>query len=101
MGDGGPVIRLMLLRFRGVPQTDEKQLLTGLRENFDARSGLSQLRLFRGVETAGDYIASVEFQTNADHVEVNPVPFKTAIRHLDLINTYTPYWRQIVLRKPA
>jgi hypothetical protein len=99
MGDGGPVIRLMVLRFRHAQQSDEKQMLEGLRENFDGRSGLSQFRLFRGVETPGDYIATVEFQTNADNVEVNPAPFKSAIKHLDLINVYTPYWRQIVLRE--
>ena len=101
MGDGGPVIRLMLLRFRNAPQSDEKQMLAGLRENFDGHPGLAQLRLYRGVETPGDYIALAEFQTNADHFEVNPAPFKGVIKHLDLINTYTPYWRQIILRKPG
>ena len=98
MGDAGPVIRLMVLRFRNAPKPAEKQMLAGLRANFDGNPGLSQLRFFRGVETPGEYFAIAEFKTNADHVVVSPAPFKNSIRYLDLINTYTPYWRQIVLR---
>jgi hypothetical protein len=99
MGGAGPVIRLMVLRFRGAPQSDEKNILAGLHGNFDGLKGLAQFRLWRGVETPGDYIASVEFQTNVHDFEVNPAPFGTAIKHMDLINSYTPYWRQIIHRK--
>ena len=98
MGGNGPVIRLMVLRFREAPRDGEQKLLAALRENFDGRRGLAQLRLFRGVETPGDYIATAEFGTNADHVEVDPAPFGPLARHLDLINTYAPYWR-VILRK--
>jgi hypothetical protein len=100
MGGAGPVIRLMLLRFRELPKSGEEKLLAGLRENFDKHRGLAQLRLFRGVETPGDYIASVEFRTNADHAEVDPAPFGPLSKHLDLINTYAPYWR-VIIRKGA
>jgi hypothetical protein len=99
MGDSGAVIRLLLLRFRGASEADEKHMLAGLRENFDNRSGFSQLRLFRGAETAGDYIATVEFHTNVSDVEVKPRPFGPAIKRLDLINAYVPYWREIIRRK--
>ena len=99
MGDASPVIRLLLLRFRGVAQQDENQILAGLHENFDNRNGVSQLRLFRGEETKGDYIATVEFKTNASNVEVNPTPFGTVGKHLDLINAYVPYWRVIIHRQ--
>lgn len=99
MGGAGPAIRLLVLRFRNASEADEKHMLAGLHENFDKRSGFSQFRLYRGVETVGDYIAIVEFHTNINNNEVNPTPFGPAIKHLDLINAYVPYWRQIVLRK--
>jgi len=47
MAHSSPVIRLLLLPFRNATQQDEKQILAGLRENFDSRRGESQLRLFR------------------------------------------------------
>lgn len=98
MGDSGPVIRLLLLRFREVARKDEEAILAALRQNLDARRGMAQLRLFRGVETPGDYIATAEFRTNADNVEIDPAPFGPLARHLDLINTYAPIWR-VILRK--
>jgi len=101
LGDNGPVIRLLLLRFRNATQADEKQMLAGLQENFNRRAGMSQLRLFRGEETAGDYIATVEFNTNASNVEVDPAPFGPLSKRVDLINAYAPYWRAIIHRKPS
>ena len=61
--------------------------------------GTSRKSLDTGVETPGDYIASVEFCTNVAEREVDPKPFGEAIKYIDLINTYTPYWRQIIHRK--
>lgn len=101
MGGGSPVIRLLLLRFRNATRAHEKKILDGLRKNFDRRRGVSQLRLFRGEETAGDYIATVEFNTNASDLEVNSAAFGPASKCLDLINAYVPYWRVIIHRKPA
>ena len=100
MGGVSPVIRLLLLRFRNASRADEKKILAGLRKNFDRRRGVSQTRLFRGVETKGDYIATVEFNTNSSDLEVNSAAFGTAGKCLDLINAYVPYWRVIIHRQP-
>lgn len=99
MAEKTPVIRLLLLRFRGAKVSEEKQMLSGLLKNFAKRLGVSQIRLFRGEETPGDYIATIEFNTNASDVLVDPAAFGKVAGKLDLINAYAPYWRQIVHRK--
>ena len=94
LGDQGAVIRLLVLRFRDVTPAEEPHMLAGLRANFDGRVGVSQLRFFRGEEKAtGDYAATVEFHSNACSVDIDPAPFGTVIKNLDLINTYATYWR--------
>jgi len=99
MGDNSPVIRLLLLRFREAKHSEEKQMLAGLLKNFKGRAGVSQIRLFRGEEFPGDYIATVEFDSNAADVVVDSTAFGKLGRKLDLINAYAPYWRVIIHRK--
>ena len=84
-----------MLRFRHVDVKDEAQILAGLKKNFDGRDGVNQMRLFRGGETPDDYVASIEFNSAAEGVELIRDSFGPLIKKLDLINTYMPYWRTI------
>ena len=98
MGDAGPIVRLALLRFRSVANDDGAKLLAALRENFESRAGVSQLRLFQGVaKESGDFLATVEFHSASGNVDLNKAPFGGLIKKLDLVNTYTPYWRANIL----
>ncbi len=94
LGASGAPVRLLMLRFSNAQVSDEARMLAGLRENFEGRTGVSQLRLFRGVaEEGGGHIAIVEYHLNACSLDIDPVPFGALIKQLDCINTYTPYWR--------
>lgn len=94
LGQGGPGTRLVLLRFRQAPETEEPMILRGLRRNFDDRAGVCQVRLFKGNAKSGtDYIATVECHANITESRVKPDLFGAALRYMDMENVYTAYWR--------
>jgi hypothetical protein len=96
LGDKGAAVRLMILRFRKVVAADQEKTLAGLKANFEGRAGVSQLRLFHGEESeGGDFLATVEFSTNAATPEVDASAFGALGRQLDLVNVYAPYWRSV------
>jgi hypothetical protein len=94
LGEGGAGTRLILLRFRKPPETEESHILRGLRRNFDDRSGVCQVRLFRGGAKSGtDYVATIECHANICEQRVKPEFFGTALKYMDIENVYAPYWR--------
>jgi len=94
LGDSGASARLVALRFRDTPDTEESQILRGLKLNFEQRSGVCQWRLFRGSSSGGsDYIATIECHASACEKPIEPDLFGSALKYMDIENIYTPYWR--------
>jgi hypothetical protein len=93
LGQHGPCARLILWRFRRVPDARERALIEGLKRLYDDHQDSGQLRVFRvpGDDPA-DYLALVELR-GARHVP-DLALLGDAARHVDLINVYVPYTRQ-------
>jgi hypothetical protein len=53
---------------------------------------VSRLRLFRSAD-APEYMAAVDLHSTTEAVELIPGSLGPLAPHLDLINTYVPYWR--------
>jgi hypothetical protein len=100
LGEKGAVNRLLVLRFERASDADGERILHGLRENFTARKGVSQFRLFRDEKPEQcTYAAIVEFFLPANCEDIDPAPFGDSIRLLNMTNVYSPYWR-VLFRKP-
>jgi hypothetical protein len=87
----GRAARVLLLRFRGLARGAEAKIIQGLRENFEKRPELIQLRVLSNETPAGtDYFGFVELRAPiGEHIDVQAFgPYADA---LDLVNTYAPY----------
>lgn len=90
-GKAGAAARLVLWRFRGVRA--EGELIEGLRKLYEDRVETVQLRVFRVAPVeSGDYLAMAELGVPAPVGDL--AALGTAAKHVDLVNTYTPYTRQ-------
>jgi hypothetical protein len=100
LGDNGPCARLMLWRFRNVPQRLAAQLMGGLDALYAGRPETAQLRVFRvPPNDPADYLALIELRC-----PVGPPKLELlggAAAHVDLVNTYVPYARQAPGAFPA
>lgn len=87
----GRPARVTLLRFRGLPASAEKQIVEGVRANFERRPATRQVRVF-AYETGSsiDYLAFIE-QSQPDAVSLNLEAFGAHASALDMVNTYAPY----------
>lgn len=84
--------RVLLLRFRGLNASDEREIIAGARAAYETRPEVSQLRVL--AHLAGkdviDYMAFVELkQPLAGDLDLKP--FGKYADALDLANTYAPY----------
>jgi hypothetical protein len=93
LGQSGPFSRLVLWRFRRVPETLESQLAEGLRKIYGEGPETAQVRLFRvpGADPT-DYLGLVELRGPAGVPDL--ALLGNAALHVDLVNTYVPYARQ-------
>ena len=95
MGAKGQASRLVLLRFRNAPAAQQGTILEGLRALYEKQPETAQVRLFDSKLPGGtDYVGLVEL-----HAPYTPPPgavavFGEALRHLDMVNTYTRYQRR-------
>lgn len=87
-----PCARVLLLRFRGLRGSDEREIIAAARTTFEGRSEVSQLRVL--AHLAGkdviDYMAFVELKQPME----GPLDLKAFGRYqdvVDLVNTYAPY----------
>jgi hypothetical protein len=82
---------LTVMRFRGA---DEAVLLTALREHLEARRQVAQLRLYRNEVVEGEHVALIEHRAPVNGFEPPAALLDAATGALDLVNTYSPYWRR-------
>jgi hypothetical protein len=89
LGANGVPTRLVLWRFSGVAETSLQATVDGVRSSFAETPGVLQLRVFQGqAAQAGDVIATIELAGAVPITAPNP-----ELKHLNLTNVYTPYWR--------
>ncbi len=94
LGANGTCSRVVLWRFRNVPPAQGDAVVAGAVASYADMPGLLQLRVFRARATEeGDYLATAELAGKSPLPPPNPDAFGAALRHLDLVNTYMPYWR--------
>lgn len=97
-GGLGRPSRLLLLRFRNTPAGAEPALTAGVQAAFGR--GTLQARIFRTIaEWVTDHLVIVE--ANGALPAWNASVFGPAAAHLDLMNTYAPYWRLETRVAPA
>jgi hypothetical protein len=94
LGANGVPTRLALWRFSGVPETSVQAVVDGVRASFADTQGVLQLRVFeaKAAET-GDIIATIELAGPVPIPAPKAEAFGQTLRHLNLSNVYTPYWR--------
>jgi hypothetical protein len=83
--------RVLLVRFRALPPTAEKSVVAGLRENFEGRAEVSQVRVFAYPTPDGtDFLGFVEMRAPCGEQLALPT-FGVYADAIDLVNTYAPY----------
>jgi len=93
-GDAGPAARVVVWRFRHVPEDAGSAIVAGLRTLYADRPAVAQARLFRAKQPDGtDYIAIVELRT--PQAPGSAEAFGEAMARVDLVNTYVPYTRRL------
>jgi hypothetical protein len=96
-GDGliGNPARLVLLRFRDVPDVEVEGLIKGLRSSYEGRAEVSQLRVLRSDNLDRiDYLAVVEARIPLLDPRPNADALEGAAARIDLVNEYVPYWHR-------
>lgn len=86
--------RLALFRFRAASDASAS-IVAGLRERFEGRPEVAQLRVLR-IENHGgdDLIALVEQRSPLADLQLDPGLFAGWSGCIDMANVYTPYWRR-------
>ena len=93
-GAKGNASWLTLWRFRGTEPAQDDEIVAGLRQIYQGRQELLQFRLFRSsYDNAIDRVALVELRTPPQPRALDLNAFGTAARRIDIINSYTRYWR--------
>jgi hypothetical protein len=93
-GGAGAAARLLLWRFRHVPDSAEAAIVAGLHTLYGDRPTVAQARLFRAAQPDGtDFIAIVELRT--PQAPGSAEAFGEAMRYVDLVNFYVPYVRRV------
>ena len=83
----------MLLRFRNVAMEQEAVVTDGLRSLFESAKETLQVRVFRSkFGGATDILGIVELKAPLSRFEIGALGQASA--HLDMLNTYVPYWRR-------
>lgn len=96
LGDGGTATRLLLCRFRQVQGDLAEPIEHGLRQTFEARPDVAQVRLFVAAQPDGtDYLGIVELRGAATAGAIAADAFGSAARYLDMVNVYVTYSRRM------
>jgi hypothetical protein len=96
LGDHGAAPRLLLCRFRQVPDDLVSTIAEGLRAQFEPRPDTAQARLFLATQPDGtDCLGLVELRGAATAAMLDAAAFGPAARYLDMVNVYTIYARRM------
>jgi hypothetical protein len=82
---------LTVVRFRDAGEGALVDLLRGYASD-DAN--VAQLRLYKNAVQAGQHVALIEHRVPVDSLAPPKAFFDKAAGRIDLINTYSPYWRR-------
>ncbi|OGA44909.1 MAG: hypothetical protein A3G24_19565 [Betaproteobacteria bacterium RIFCSPLOWO2_12_FULL_62_13] len=89
----GEMGRLTVIRFRGAPDGESREIESGLLANYEKRQETTRIRLFRSnYNDQIDYIALVEARVPFVDAGVDLSAFGGAASRIDLFNEYVPYW---------
>lgn len=89
----GEMSRLMLMRFRHVPEIEGDLVEKGVRANFERRSETAQIRVLKSTyNNDDDYLALVEARAPFPDNSIDLAPFGAVGKRMDLVNHYAPYW---------
>ena len=89
----GDMCRLIVIRFRNVPDSEASVIQQGLVRNYEAKAETRQIRLFRSdYDNQIDYIALVEARVPYADARLDASLFGTAGNRIDICNEYVPYW---------
>jgi hypothetical protein len=95
----GDFSRMLMLRFRNAPAAAESGVVARVRESFEGRPGVRQVRVFRHREAgAVDFVALVESTAAFGPNAFDARGFGELEIHLDVVNEYAPYWIRGTLR---
>jgi hypothetical protein len=73
---------------------DEAPLLETLRNCVKEDANIAQFRLYRNTVHTGQHVALFEHRVPVDSFTAPPAFLKNDVGRIDLINTYSPYWRR-------
>lgn len=89
----GEFSRLALIRFRGVPDAEAEELISGLKNCYEGRREVAQLRVLRSnYDERIEYLALVEMRIPLADPRPGPDALGAAAHRIDLFNEYAPYW---------
>ncbi|MFC7398103.1 hypothetical protein ACFQU1_12955 [Chelatococcus sp. GCM10030263] len=94
LGQNGSSSRLAVWRFRQVPPSAGERILAGLREIYEGRPEVAQLRLFEAEQSDGtDLLGIAELHAPWTPPEGAVATLGEGRRYLDMVNVYTRYER--------
>jgi len=91
-----PLSRLTIVRLRDVKPSAQVEIIEGMQRNFSSREETVQVRVFRNdIDGRTDYLGLIAAQAPFANPKIDLAAFGASRTHIDLVNTYVPYWRQI------
>lgn len=91
----GRTSRMLLVRFKGLDDSDGAVLIERMSALCDRREDVVQIRIWRCNPGADPcYIAMVEAETSLTADNFQLAGLGELRPHVDLVNLYTPYWRR-------
>ena len=89
----GAFARMLMLRFRATPVNAGADVVARVRQMFEDRPGILQVRVFRNETVGGcEFIALIESSGPFAPQPVETGTLGEFAGHLDLVNEYAPYW---------
>jgi hypothetical protein len=89
----GDPARLIMIRFRGVPDAESGTLVAALRGTYEGRKEVSRLRVLRSdYDNQIDYLALIEARLPLLDVRPDLGTLGASAERIDLLNEYMPYW---------
>ncbi|UYO94141.1 DUF4286 family protein [Pollutimonas sp. M17] len=83
--------RILLLRFRGLPESAGSMIVAGMRSSFEKRPETLQVRVFaQEAESGIDFLGMVEASSDTS-TQFDAAAFGDCIQALDLVNSYAAY----------
>jgi hypothetical protein len=89
----GDMVRLIMIRFRSVPDAEGSAIVAGLRASYEGRKEVARLRVLRSdYDGQIDYIALVEVRLPLLDPRPDAEALGASADRIDLLNEYVPYW---------